>query len=69
MLPALTMAPLLGQNYEAFLKDQIDWGGVVATYIGLPVFLLIWWGYRMAKGSRTVAYGDMRFDGYVTIKK
>ena len=51
------------------LKDQIDWGGVVATYIGLPVFLVIWWGYRMAKGSRTVAYGDMRFDGYVTIKK
>ena len=42
---------------------------MVATYIGLPVFLLIWWGYRMAKGSRTVAYGDMRFDGYVTIKK
>ena len=59
----------LGQNYEAFLKDQIDWGGVVATYVGLPVFLVIWWGYRMAKGSRTVAYGDMRFDGYVTIKK
>ena len=26
--------------------------------------VVIWWGYRMAKGSRTVAYGDMRFDGY-----
>ncbi len=24
----------LGQNYEAFLKDTIDWGGVAATYIG-----------------------------------
>jgi len=59
----------LGQNYEAFLKDQIDWGGVVATYVGLPVFLVIWWGYRLAKGSRTVAYGDMRFDGHVTTKK
>ena len=65
----LCLTITLGQNYEAFLKDQIDWGGVVATYIGLPVFLVIWWGYRMAKGSRTVAYRDMRFDGHVTIKK
>ncbi|MEG0920572.1 MAG: amino acid permease [Comamonas sp.] len=56
----------LGQNYEAFLQDKIDWGGVVATYIGLPVFLLIWWCYRLAKGARTVRYGDMRFDGAIT---
>ena len=61
----LCLVITLGQNYEAFLKDHIDWGGVVATYIGLPVFLLIWWGYRLAKGSRTVAYADMRFDGQV----
>ncbi|SQC40238.1 Lysine-specific permease [Klebsiella pneumoniae] len=34
----------LGQNYEAFLKDTIDWGGVAATYIGIPLFLvhLVW---------------------------
>ena len=42
---------------------------MVATYIGLPVFLLIWWGYRWAKGARTVAYGDMQFDGHLTTKK
>ena len=50
----------LGQNYQAFTQDRIDWGGVVATYIGLPLFLLIWWGYRLVKGSRIVAYSDMR---------
>ncbi len=65
----LCLAITLGQNYEAFLKEQIDWGGVVATYIGLPVFLLIWWAYRWAKGARTVAYRDMRFDGYVAPEK
>ncbi len=34
----------LGQNYEAFLKDTIDWGGVAATYIGIPLFpgYLVW---------------------------
>ena len=34
----------LGQNYQAFLQDRIDWGGVVATYVGIPLFLLIWLG-------------------------
>ncbi|MGE6917239.1 amino acid permease [Achromobacter kerstersii] len=51
----------LGQNYQAFLQDRIDWGGVVATYIGIPLFLLIWLGYRLARGSRFVSYRDMRF--------
>ncbi len=65
----LCLVITLGQNYEAFLKDKIDWGGVVATYIGLPVFLLIWWAYRWHKGSRLVHYKDMRFDGFVENQK
>jgi len=51
----------LGQNYQAFLEDKIQWGGVVATYIGIPLFLLIWAGYRLTRGSRFVSYRDMRF--------
>lgn len=51
----------LGQNYQAFLADQIDWGGVIATYIGIPLFLVLWWGYRFAKGSRFVRYEEMTF--------
>src|SRR5690606_2733588 len=51
----------LGQNYQAFLQDRIDWVGAAATYIGIPVFLLIWAGYRLARGSRFVRYPDMKF--------
>src|SRR2546429_5112861 len=29
----LCMVITLGQNYEAFMADRIDWTGVVATYI------------------------------------
>lgn len=50
----------LGQNYQAFMQDRIDWAGVVATYIGLPLFLLIWLGYRLVKGSRIVPYAEMK---------
>lgn len=51
----------LGQNYEAFLQQRIDWYGVTATYIGLPLFLLIWLGYKWRRRSRLVAYKDMVF--------
>lgn len=51
----------LGQNYQAFLADQIDWTGVVATYIGIPVFLLIWLGYRLVRKTRFVRYREMQF--------
>ncbi|WP_074013733.1 amino acid permease [Candidatus Sodalis sp. SoCistrobi] len=51
----------LGQNYQAFLAQTIDWNGVIATYIGIPLFLLIWWGYRWRRGSRWVRYEDMTF--------
>ncbi|MBU9814005.1 amino acid permease [Rahnella sp. C60] len=55
----------LGQNYQAFLKDTIDWGGVAATYIGLPLFLIIWFGYKLSKGTKVVKYSDMEFPDHV----
>ncbi|MBW7984676.1 amino acid permease [Enterobacillus tribolii] len=51
----------LGQNYEAFLQDRIDWYGATATYIGLPLFLIIWFGYKLTKGTRFVRYAEMEF--------
>ncbi|MDR2335377.1 MAG: amino acid permease [Burkholderiaceae bacterium] len=59
----LCMIITLGQNYENFLADKIDWAGVVATYIGLPLFLAIWFGYKWIKGTRIVAYKDMDVSG------
>ena len=65
---ALCLLITLGQNYEAFMQDRIDWGGAIATYIGLPVFLGVWLCYRLLKGSRFVAYADMRFDAGLRAK-
>lgn len=54
----------LGQNYQAFLEDKIDWVGAVATYIGLPLFLVIWFGYKAVKKTRIVRYKEMEFPTY-----
>ena len=57
----LCLVVTLGQNYAAFTGGRIDWIGVFSTYIGLVLFVAVWWGYRLARGSRFVAYRDMHF--------
>ena len=48
-------------SYQAFTQGRIDWGGAIATYIGIPLFLLTWLGYRLVKKSRFVRWREMRF--------
>lgn len=51
----------LGQNYEAFIQNEIDWMGVIATYIGIPLFLIIMFSYKIVKKTKWVKYEDMDF--------
>ncbi|NHB96119.1 amino acid permease [Photorhabdus stackebrandtii] len=57
----LCLTITLGQNYQAFLQDKIDWYGVTATYIGIPLFLLIWFGYKLVKKTNFIKYNEMKF--------
>lgn len=57
----LCMIITLGQNYEAFMHDTIDWNGVIATYIGIPLFLIIMFGYKFVKKTKWVKYEEMDF--------
>lgn len=57
----LCMTIMLGQNYKAFLEDTIDWSSVAATYIGIPLFLAVWLGYKLVKKTKFVRYEDMEF--------
>ncbi|MDN0073609.1 amino acid permease [Crenobacter sp. SG2303] len=61
---ALCMIIALGQDYQAFSKATVDWAGVAATYVGIPLFLAIWWGYRIKHKTRLVSYRDMDLDGH-----
>ena len=55
----LCLIVVLGQNYEAFFASRIDWNGIIATYIGIPVYLAVWLGYRWKHRSHFVRYEDM----------
>lgn len=51
-----------GQNYQAFLHDKIDWYEVASTYISIPIFLVLWTGYKITTRSRWIRYDEMRFN-------
>ena len=54
-----------GQNYKAFTNHQIDWYGIVVSYISLPVFLVLWLGYKWKKKTKIVKYLDCDFTNEV----
>jgi lysine-specific permease len=56
---ALCIFIILGQNYQAFTGDKIDWQGVTVTYIGIPIFLLLWFGYKLAKKTKWIPLKDV----------
>ena len=58
----LCLVIVAGQNYQAFSDIPGRWQEILATYIGVPVFLALWLGYRLAKGTRLIDYEDMPFD-------
>lgn len=49
----LCLFVVVGQNYEAVFVN-FDFWGILASYIGLPIFLLLWAGYRLATGQKAV---------------
>jgi lysine-specific permease len=49
---------ILGQNYSAFLGDKVDWYSVTVSYIGLPLFLATWLGYKFIYKTKVVALKD-----------
>ncbi|MNC67431.1 Lysine-specific permease [compost metagenome] len=50
----LCLIAVFGQNLGAFTGESIDWYGILVSYISLPLFLLIWFGYRWFRKSRIV---------------
>jgi lysine-specific permease len=50
---------VLAQNWQAFTGNVIDWQGVLVSYIGIPVFLIVWLGYKFKHKTKVVSYKEM----------
>ncbi|WJQ82741.1 amino acid permease [Brevibacillus brevis] len=52
---------IFGQNYSAFIGGTVDWYGVLVSYIGLPLFLLIWLAYKITQKTKLVPLEQVDF--------
>lgn len=57
----LCLVAMLGTNYGAFTGDKIDWYGVAVSYIGLPLFILGYLGYKVIKKTKVVKLQEADF--------
>jgi len=52
------MIVVIGQNYTAFTGDKIDWYGMLVSYIGIPLFLALWLGYKIKHKTKMLPLKD-----------
>jgi lysine-specific permease len=53
---------ILGQNYQAFIGGTIDWNGILVSYIGVPLFLILWLGYNWIKKTKWIPLQEVNLD-------
>ncbi|WAH44500.1 amino acid permease [Alicyclobacillus fastidiosus] len=53
---------IVGQDYSAFTGGHIKWAGVVATYVGIPLFFVLWLGYKAVYKTRLIPLQECDFD-------
>lgn len=50
----LCLIVIIGQGTFAFSGGSIDWLGIVVAYIGIPLFLALYVGYKVVKKTKAV---------------
>lgn len=58
----LCLIIIAGQNTQAFTGEHIDWSSIIVSYIGIPVFLALWLGYKWVKKTKVVKLTDCNFE-------
>lgn len=58
---ALCIVVILGQNINAMTGPKVDWFGILVSYIGLPIFIAIWLGYKTIKRTRMPRLSECEF--------
>jgi lysine-specific permease len=49
------------QGKPFVMGAEFAWADFIGAYVGIPLFLVIWWGYRIRHKTKLVRYEDMEF--------
>ena len=58
----LCLIVIVGQSLSAFSGGHVDWQLLIASYIGIPIFLAFWLGYKWTRKTRIVKLKDCNFE-------
>lgn len=45
---------IIGQGYSCIKPEGIDWSGLIASYIGIPLFLSLYIGYKIKHKTKLI---------------
>lgn len=57
----LCIIVIVGQNWIAFTANPIDWYGITVSYIGLPLFLALYFGFKIVKKTKIIPLKECEF--------
>ncbi len=57
----LCLIVIIGQNYTAFI-GTIDWYGIAVSYIGIPLFIIFWLGYKIKHKTKLIPLEECNLD-------
>jgi amino acid permease len=58
----LCLVIIVGQNVQAFKGDNIDWNGILISYISIPLFLLLYLVYKWKKKTKWIPAEQVNLD-------
>lgn len=57
----LCIVVIIGQGSEVVSGGEINWYGMLVSYISVPVFLILWLGYKFMKKTKVVPLKECDF--------
>ena len=54
---------IMGQAYWAVSDGMVDWGGMVIIFIGLPVAIVLWLGYKFKMKEKLIPLSEVDLSG------
>ena len=57
----LCIIVIIGQGSEVVSGGAINWYGMLVSYISVPVFIIIWLGYKFIKKTKVVPLKECDF--------
>ncbi|WAH37616.1 amino acid permease [Alicyclobacillus dauci] len=58
----LCLVVIVFQDYTAFTAGKIDWLGITTTYLGIPLFIILWLAYKFVKKTKVIPLHEVDLD-------